>query len=86
LDQFIYKYGIKIDAINITKINVIKTGENEAVSVFKTLIRSDVGKQFMDVLGCSNTIIEAGRKKEINKEIEVKVFILLKILVFCRSL
>ena len=75
LDQFIHKYGIKIDAINITKINVIKTGENGAVSVFKTLIRSDVGKQFLNVFGCSKNVrdvIEA-ENKENNKEIEEKV-------------
>ncbi|CAK5105617.1 unnamed protein product [Meloidogyne enterolobii] len=70
LDQFIHKYGVKIDAINITKINVIKPGENGAVSIFKTLIRSDVGKQFLDVFGCpvnnlNNFVSEGGGK---NKE------------------
>nr|CAD2159767.1 unnamed protein product [Meloidogyne enterolobii] len=70
LDQFIHKYGVKIDAINITKINVIKPGENGAVSIFKTLIRSDVGKQFLDVFGCpvnnlNNFMSEGGGK---NKE------------------
>ncbi|CAK5108987.1 unnamed protein product [Meloidogyne enterolobii] len=71
LDQFIHKYGVKIDAINITKINVIKLGENGAVSIFKTLIRSDVGKQFLDVFGCpvnnlNNFMSENGEGK--NKE------------------
>nr|CAD2170479.1 unnamed protein product [Meloidogyne enterolobii] len=71
LDQFIHKYGVKIDAINITKINVIKPGENGAVSIFKTLIRSDVGKQFLDVFGCpvnnlNNFMNESGEGK--NKE------------------
>ena len=75
LDQFIHKYGIKIDAINITKINVIKTGENGAVSVFKTLIRSDVGKQFLNVFGCSKNVRDVieTENKENNKEIEEKV-------------
>ena len=71
MDQFIHKYGVKIDAINITKINVIKPGENGAVSIFKTLIRSDVGKQFLDVFGCpinnlNNFMNESGEGK--NKE------------------
>uniref|UniRef100_A0A1I8BAY8 PHB domain-containing protein n=1 Tax=Meloidogyne hapla TaxID=6305 RepID=A0A1I8BAY8_MELHA len=70
LDQFVQKYGVKIDAINITKINVIKTGENGAVSIFKTLIRSDVGKQFLDVFGCPNNMrdfIVDGEGKEKTK-------------------
>ncbi|KAF7635753.1 PHB domain-containing protein [Meloidogyne graminicola] len=69
LDKFIQKFGLKISAINITKINVIKAGENGAVSVFKTLIRSDVGKQFLGVFGSNlNDIVSKVENNEETKK------------------
>ncbi|CEF71497.1 Stomatin-like protein 1 [Strongyloides ratti] len=41
LNNFIHRYGIEIKELNIEHFEVVKNGENAAVSVFNTIIKSD---------------------------------------------
>uniref|UniRef100_A0A0N4ZXS6 PHB domain-containing protein n=1 Tax=Parastrongyloides trichosuri TaxID=131310 RepID=A0A0N4ZXS6_PARTI len=51
LNNFIHRYGIEIKELNIEHFEVVKTGENAAVSVFNTIMKSDFGNSIMGILG-----------------------------------
>lgn len=43
--------GTEVTQIKITQLKVIKQGENQALSLFNTIMKSDMGTQLMGLLG-----------------------------------
>uniref|UniRef100_A0AC34GX47 Band 7 domain-containing protein n=1 Tax=Panagrolaimus sp. ES5 TaxID=591445 RepID=A0AC34GX47_9BILA len=50
LNEFVREMGVEIVEVSVTKINVLKQAENQAVNVFNTLMKSDVGTQVIQSL------------------------------------
>uniref|UniRef100_A0A0N5CDQ6 PHB domain-containing protein n=1 Tax=Strongyloides papillosus TaxID=174720 RepID=A0A0N5CDQ6_STREA len=50
LNNFIHKYGIEIKGLTIEHFEIVKNGENAAVSVFNTILKSEFGNSIMGIL------------------------------------
>lgn len=71
-NKFCKKLGLEITQISITHMNVIKEGENQAISLFNTLVKSDFGSQLMGQITphlknyVAETLAENNQKAEPN--------------------
>jgi hypothetical protein len=50
LNEFTKDMGVEITEVSVVKINVLQQAENQAVNVFNTLMKSDVGSQVIQTL------------------------------------
>jgi hypothetical protein len=50
LNEFVREMGVEIVEVSVVKINILQPAENQAVNVFNTLMKSDVGTQVIQSL------------------------------------
>jgi len=51
LNDFVRPHGVKVERLTVSQVQVLKPADNAAVSVFHTLLKSELGQQLMGQVG-----------------------------------